>query len=357
MKTYCKGLRITEGIVREAYLEWAQSPAGKRNLFRVPREYGNAEALISEIASEIENRSLSFKPIVRSERWDDNARKHRVIGVSSVKQQVCDYIVIGCIEPLLNAKVGFYQVAGVKGKGAPLVKKALSRWAKECEGWYFVDCDIRKCYPSTSVDLVYRIYQRYVKSDDVMYVVRTILDTYDGGMEIGSYFSLRTMAFILSFAYHKVESMHKVRRRKRKRLVEHQIWHVDDFILISQDKRDLKVAVRELSGYMERELGLHLKPWKISRIGEDEPMTMSLFVVRPSHVELRPRTFIKGRRAIRRFDRLGGIKRARRTASYVGMFSQADCFTFMSRERAHGIQSRASSLISVHERRKVGRDD
>lgn len=352
MKTYCKGLRITREVVEDAYAAWLDSPAGKRNWWRVEREHGSASALIDEIHTEIEERRLGLAPIVRSERWDDNARKFRVIGVASVKQQVCDYIAVTCVEPLLTARAGYYQVAGVKGKGAPLVKRALTRWAREYEGWYFVDCDVRKCYHSIDPELVMRIYERYVCSEDVLYVIGRLLASYDGGMEIGSYFSLRSVALVLSFAYHFVEGMCKERRGRRKRLVDCQIWHVDDFILISRDKRDLKSAVRRLEAYMRRDLGLELKPWKVARIGEDEPMTMSLFVVRPSHVELRPRTFLRGARAVRRYRRTGGVKRARRAVSYAGLMRQADTELYVRRNGVRKVAHDAAREISAAARKE-----
>lgn len=65
MKTYCRGLRIDRAIVEEAYREWREAPAGKKNAWRVAHEHGSAANLIDEVAREIAERRLSFETIHR----------------------------------------------------------------------------------------------------------------------------------------------------------------------------------------------------------------------------------------------------------------------------------------------------
>lgn len=116
MKTYCKGLRVDEALISRAYESWLKAPAGKKNEWRVGDEHGSPEALISEIASEVSSRSLTLRQIKRYKHREPTNGKLRIIGVESVKQQVCDYVAIEALEGLLRAKVGFWQVSSVKGK-------------------------------------------------------------------------------------------------------------------------------------------------------------------------------------------------------------------------------------------------
>lgn len=73
------------------------------------------------------------------------------------------------------------------------------------EGGYHVHLDVRKCYPSIKPEVVSRILRRYVRSPDALYLCEALLATYGGGLEIGSYFSLRMAQLVLSFGYHSVE--------------------------------------------------------------------------------------------------------------------------------------------------------
>ena len=263
-KTYLRHYEITFSDVLNAYIAWSQGESGKKNQNRVIEEYGSVNALVFEIYTEMRGRALSFRPIHRYSRREPTNGKVRIIGVESVKQQVCDYLVVTLLEPLYSAKIGFYQVAAVEGKGQRLCRGALRRWVRDAR--YHVKLDVKQCYPSTSHRVVMAMYRKLVGSKDVIYVITCLLSTYTGGgLEIGSYFSLRTMQLVLSYGYHHVESLHKVRRGKSVPLVTHQIWHMDDVLLIGTDKRNIKVAVRSLERYLWRVFRLRLKPWKIAK--------------------------------------------------------------------------------------------
>lgn len=131
----------------------------------------------------------------------------------------------------------------------------------------------------------------------------------------------------------------------------HQVWQMDDVVLLSRSKRDLKVAMRSLERFMEDDLGLRLKPWKVCRVGEGEPVDICGFRIRPSHVELRDGTFLRARRAFRRFERRPDIASARRVVSYHGILSHSDARGLMRRLHMDRTAARARRLISEESRR------
>lgn len=347
VKTYCKHTRIDETLVREAYQHWLRSRSGKRNGWRVEQEHGSTQALINEIADEVSERRLRLRAISRHRYVEPTNGKVRTIGVESVKQQVLDYAIVIAIEPMLSAKVGFWQVGGIPGKGQLMAAHALRRWSQD--GGYWVHVDVAKCYSSISCDLVRGIVQRYVRSGDVTYALDAVLDTYDGGLEIGSYLSLRLSQLVLSFAYHHVEGLGKARRGTYRSLVSHQVWYADDAILMSRDKRDLRSAVRALERYMRDELGLSMHPWKVCRVGDEEPIDLAGFVVRPRRTTVRPSVFLKARRSVRRFERTPTERRARQVTSYWGWLSNADCDGFVRRSGVVRAIIDASRMISARE--------
>ena len=357
MKTYCKGLAIDRSIVKEAYREWCEAPAGKKNAWRVSHEHGSAANLIDEVAREISERRLKFEPIHRYNHTEPTNGKVRTIGVSSVKQQLVDYVVVHCCSDFLKARVGHYQASSVKGKGATFTMRSIRRWVKAGDARFFVKMDVRKCYPSTKHDIVLGIFRKHIASPDVIYCIESLLSTYTGGgLEIGSYFSLRAEQLVLSFAYHHVEGLHKERRGKKRALVAHQLWYMDDVLLMGNDKRDLRAAARSLEKYMKKELGLELKPWKRCRVGEDEPIDIAGYVVRPSHVEVRAGTFLRGMRAFRRFDRKPCLRRARRVTSYMGYFKHANCHDLIARNDMHATMRAARRYVSrsAHAENSIG---
>lgn len=133
-------------------------------------------------------------------------------------------------------------------------------------------------------------------------------------------------------------------------MVVHQIWQADDMVLFSRSKRDVKAAMRSLEAFLADGLGLTLKGWKPCRVGEDEPVDICGSVSRPSHVEIRDRTFLRGRRAFRSFARRPTLAGARRVCSYYGVFGHADCCGLMQRENMLYLAAKARKMISDHDR-------
>lgn len=348
MKSYCKGLKVTREMVAQAYQDWLAGQSGHKNGWRVEREHGSANELIDEIHREIRNRTLSFRPIRRYVHHEPTNGKVRVIGVESVKQQVCDYVAVDALRPLLDARLGFYQCAGVPGKGQRLCRTALRKWSRE--GGYFVKVDVRQCYPSCSPEVVLRVLRKYVKSQDVLYVCERLMSTYDRGMEIGSYFSLCALNLVLSFAYHHVEGLGKVRRGRWRPLVSHQIWHMDDCLLMGRDKRDLRRAARSMERFLRDELGLALKPWKVCRVSATERPDMGGWVAADGRCTLRGGTFVRGRRAYRRFRHGPSLPGARRVCSYWGWFRHADLERLARAAQLHRGARMASSMVGRYER-------
>lgn len=344
MRSYCKGLVIDRALIARAYDAWSRARAGHKNAWRVAREHGSASALIDELADEIEGRRLSLRPIRRYTHKEPTNGKVRTIGVESVKQQVLDYAVVLAMEPLITAKVGFWQAAGVRGKGQKACRNAMRKWVNE--GGYHVKLDVRKCYPSISHDVVRRIVRKYVRSPDVLYAVDVILGTYDEGLEIGSFFSLQMANLVLSFAYHHIESLGKRRRGRWVPLVSHQLWHMDDALLLGRDKRDLKRAVRSVERYLRDGFGLSLKPWKVARTSEVEPLDIGGFVVRERRCTLRASIFRRAKRCFARFGRHRSLRMAYRVVSYWGWLANSDSDGFIQRNGLNRTFSVARAMVS-----------
>lgn len=86
---------------------------------------------------------------------------------------MCNYLCVGALEPLLAAKVGFWQVSsGVKGKGAALGMRKLRREVHRFA--YHVHVDIRNCYGSMRTEIVEGLVARYVKNIQVLYLLHSL---------------------------------------------------------------------------------------------------------------------------------------------------------------------------------------
>lgn len=321
MKTYLRNYELTFKDVLNAYYKWTKSRSGHKNGNIVNENYGNGHNLCVDIYRQIKDRSLSFIPIRYYERTEPNNGKVRLIGVQSIKQQVCDYLIVHMLQDMLNAKLGYYQCASVPNKGQVFAMKHLSKWYDE--GGYFVKLDVRKCYPSIDQSVLLNFLKKHIGCEDLLYVCESILATYEGGLNIGSYFSQYMANLVLSIAYHHVETLYKVRRGVRKNLVTHQLWYMDDCIMFSKSKHDLAIAAKDVERFMRDFLHLELKPWKICKCGFDD-LDMVGYVMRSNTVRLRKSTWRRARRAFSRYSRAPCLRRAFRLISYWGFLKWTD---------------------------------
>lgn len=348
MKSYCKGLKVDRDLVAKAYGLWCLADSGRKNQWRVVREYGSPGALVDEIVSEVRCRRLTLRPIRYYDTMD--TRKKRHIGQESIKQQVLDYVAVTAMEDFLNSKIGFYQVSSVPGKGSVFASKTVKRWIRD-EDLYWVHLDVRKCYASIGHGEVTEILNKYVRSSDVLYICETLLNSYESGLNIGSYFSLKMSQLVLSFGYHLVEGLSTSRRGTRRKLVDHQLWYADDIYLFSRDKRNLRKAIASLRAVFKHRFGLDIKPWKVCRTGEDEPPDVAGYVCRPSRVSVRGSLYLRARRAFASFDAVPTLKKARSVCSYWGWLKNSNSRSAVRRNGYDRIFRNARRYVSSHERK------
>jgi len=315
LKTYCKGLKLDMALASAAYAEWLAAPAGRKNAWRVSREFGSPEALLSEIVDEVSRRCVKFAPIATQAKWDDNAQKWRNISVESVKEQVACYIVLHAIDPLLKARVGYWQVGGVKGKGQIFGANMLRR--KMRRGMPFAHGDFRHCFESIEAGPTVEYLARYVRAPWVVYLAREILANMGGHLVLGSPLSLGLALLVLSEAYHAVEGLAHFRRGRRISCVAFQAWYADDVFVFGTSAKGVRRAMSAIARTAAR-FGARLKPWKVCRVGT-ECADFAGIRCHEGATSIRKRLFRRMRRAFLRFRRKPwSLRLARRILSYWG---------------------------------------
>lgn len=224
--------------------------------------YFIVDYIAEQMYLEIKERRIKLEPIKFEDRYDSISKKTRRIGISSMKQQCYDYIMVNACKEMFLAKIGHYQCASLKNKGQVFGKNAIETWIRtnpnKCK-WVF-KCDIKKFYPSVDHNIIKKYLDRDIKNDDVKYGIYTLIDTYDEGLCIGSYLCQYLANYFLSYAYHFVtEMLYTERRGKRQNLIHHALFYMDDILLLGSSKKNVKMASKRLEEYLNKELGLKLK--------------------------------------------------------------------------------------------------
>lgn len=227
--------------------------------------------IAGELFLEIKNRNIQLSPINYQERVDPSSGKIREIGITSIKQQVYDYICVNALKPMLDAKIEYYQCSSIKNRGQKRAKKAIEKCIRQKykKARYVIKSDIKKCYQSIRHDILFSLLKRDIKNDGVLYLATALVSTYsknDVGLCIGTYLSQYLANYFLSYAYHYATEMACVNRKDRKtgRIKKihpftRVVFYMDDIVFIGANKKHMKREMKMIIGYLKSTLGLELK--------------------------------------------------------------------------------------------------
>lgn len=299
-------------FVRRAIDHYLKGKRSRRDVTRFLETHPDLDRLAERIADEIREGRYRDTRITYFNRVEPISGKHRVIGRESVRHQIYDHVAVMALQPLFDAKVGRWQTASIPNRGTIDARRAIKRWTRERSSKWFVKLDVRKYYPSIDRPTLKAMLTRDVGDPILLRLVFHLIDRYQGdnGLNIGSYLSQWLANYYLSHAYHWIESpamtIERTSRRTgeitRRRLITHQLWYMDDLLLIGTSKRDLKIAARRTFNRARR-----------------RPMTEQL---------------------------------ARRCCSYYGYLRNSDSIRYRRRHRIDHTMRRATRYLSTQHRKE-----
>ena len=330
-----------------------------------PKLAPGVRKIAEECARRIKARKLDLEPVSYEERRDPGSYKLRIVGIETPLHQVLDHIAVHCLKELFNAKIEPCQFASLSGKGAVKGAHTIAKWVRDDnkKAWYcrqngfrftrsteyYVQGDVRKCYPSMKREMAMGLLRHDIsKNETLLWLTDELLKMHLYGFIIGSLLSQFLCNYIMSFAIREAFGMTKERRGKKIRLVQHQIWYMDDFLLTGPDARNLKMAYTRLTKYMMERFGLELKPAKVYNWAEKSPDIMGYVIHSDGTITIRPRNYLKARRTYTRANgqQFLSIAQAHLIISYKGFFTNSDCTVATKELHVVEIAQKAQKLIS-----------
>lgn len=307
--------------------------------------------IAKEMYLEIINHNIQLSPIMYEERYDTSAKKMRNIGIASMKQQCYDYIAVNACKKMFLAKIGHYQCASLSEKGQIFGKNAIETWIrtnpKQCK-WVF-KCDIKKFYPSVNHDIIKKYLRRDIKNDRVLYLLYTLIDTYDEGLCIGSYLSQFLANYFLSYPYHYVsEMLYTTRRDNRINLVNHVLFYMDDILLLGSSKKNVKKASKILEEYLNN-MDLTLKPSYQLFPLDSRPIDMMGYKIYTYKTTIRKRIFDRANKVYLKAKRNNfelTLDDAYKVVSYHGYFKHSWSKKYFKKVKLKKTLKNAKEVIS-----------
>lgn len=315
---------------------------GRKSLYPI------VEIIISDLQKEIANESLSFPQIWYRDKIDGSSGKIRRIGIQNIKQQLYDYIAVEGLKPLLK-RIGEYQYASIPGRGTTKGKQVISRWIKDRNMRYFVKLDVRKCFESIDHDLLIAFLEKHIKNDRLIWLIRTLIGSFEKGLSIGSYLSQYLCNLYMSILYHYImEDLYKVRRKKRVNFVRHCLIYMDDILLVGSRKRDVEMAVKKII-QKACGMGMTIKDnWQVRSI-DKTPIDMMGFKIYRTYIEIRGRIFLRVRRSFRMARKELTLRIAKKCLSYYGFLKHTNSRTIERKWKVKFILKKCKGVIRRNE--------
>lgn len=177
--------------------------------------------------------------------------KERTISVASFRDRVVHHAVVAVLEPIYERSFIYDSYATRPCKGTHKALARTQRFLKK-NYWYF-KTDIEKYFDSISHQKLLAILERKIKDQSLLDLMARIID--NGGKEgqglpIGNLTSQFFANVYLDPFDHFVKEKLRVRCYLR---------YMDDFVLFSNNKAELKYYRETVISWLNQELGLQLK--------------------------------------------------------------------------------------------------
>lgn len=181
--------------------------------------------------------------------------KPREINAPAYRDRVLLQAMHIVLSPLFERKMIYHTYACRKGKGSHAAADMAQRYIREVsiKGKYYVlKCDIKHCYASINQDVLKAVIRKTIKEPDVLWLLDVTIDNYGDngvGIPLGAVMSQLFANVYLGELDHLIKDGYGFKRYLR---------YMDDFVLMSNEKEDLKLMLTAIRYWLLSDLKLEL---------------------------------------------------------------------------------------------------
>jgi retron-type reverse transcriptase len=285
---------ITWENLHRSYLE---ARTGKRYAAAVLRFQKNLEENIIDI----QNRLMWYQ--WRPGRWHEFVVKEpkiRLIQAPPFADRVVHHALVDIISPLFEKKFIADSYACRQGKGFHSASKRIQQFTRKAQSSgpvYVLQADIAKYFPSIHHDTMMDILARTIRDKDVLWLCCIVIKRsgFDyRGIPVGALTSQLFANIYLDQLDHYIKDDLGVKFYAR---------YMDDFVIISNDKQQLRDLLGRIEQFLQDRLHLDLNP-KTDIFPVSRGIDFCGYRVWPSHILPRKRIMKRARKALGLLARL-----------------------------------------------------
>jgi RNA-directed DNA polymerase len=303
--------------VKNLYEAWQEFLPGKKNKKDVAEFALNLSHNISELHSDLENKTYTHGGYMA---FSINDPKPRNIHKASVRDRLLHHAVYRILYPYFDCLFIYdsYSCRNFKG-----THKALNRFrdfglkvsknnSKTC---WVLKGDIKKCFASIDHEILKNILSHYISDTDILELFEKVISSFNtkDKMKTGLPLGNLTSQLLVNIYMNKFDQW-----IKHKMKVKYYIRYADDFVIFDTDRDYLWELVPKIADFLEEDLKLTLHPDKLFVKTLFSGVDFLGWVHFPNHRVLRTATKNKMFRNIKARTE---DKKENTIASYLGMLS------------------------------------
>lgn len=257
---------------------------------------------------------------------DGASKKERIIYKPHFyPDQVVHWSLMRQIEPILLRGMYEFCCASIKGRGIKrgmnYIKRILVQDRKHTK--YCLKLDVKKFYPSIDKEILKNKFRRIIKDKDTLHLIDLIVDSGNEGIPIGNYTSQWFANFYLQDLDHFIKEQLKIK---------HYVRYMDDMVLFSNNKKNLRKAKMEIDNFLNNEKLTIKENWQLFKT-DSRPLDFLGYRFYRGYTTLRRSNFLRIKRRAKKMAKKDKITfhDAAAMLSYSGWLKHCDSYNYQQK--------------------------
>ena len=245
-------------VSRENILKaFNRAARGKKWRHGIQRDCRNKERLTDMLIERLNNGTFHTSKYRTKQIYEPKQRTIYILPF--YPDRVLHHAIMAILEPIWDGLMFYHSYACREDKGQYAGSKQCMKWTVGYD--YCLKCDISKFYPSVNHTVMKEIIRKKIKDEKLLKLLDEIIDSADGetNIPIGNY---------LSQWFGNLYLNELDRFVKEKLRVKAYMRYCDDFVLFSNDKRQLAEWRDAIVTFIAEELKMRLSKKSIFRTAQ-----------------------------------------------------------------------------------------
>lgn len=189
--------------------------------------------------------------------------KTRKISKSAFRDRIIHHALCNIIEPILNKIFIYDSYANIKSKGTLKAIERFDYFKRKVSkdntlNLFVLKADIKHYFDTVNHNRLLSIINKRIKCYRTIWLIKTILNNYSSGEDgIGMPLGNLTSQFFANVYLNELDQFVKHQLKAK-----YYLRYVDDFVILSRDKKSLSCYQQAINQFLQNQLGLELHPDK-----------------------------------------------------------------------------------------------